>query len=116
METSLDNLVRSCTCWTSLTSSRSRFLQLASLTPQLSSMLTFSFLVSPTVEVSSLPPPTPENPSPVQHTFFSSASGYSFTVQPDPRGNTLGRGTEIVLNIGEEDMNFLSTTQLKDLV
>lgn len=63
-----------------------------------------------------MPPPTPGNPSPIQHTFFSSASGSSFTVQPDRRGNTLGRGTEIVLNIGEEDMNFLSTTQLKDLV
>lgn len=75
-----------------------------------------AFLVSPEVKVSSLPPPTKENPHPVQHTFVSTATGDTFEVYPDPRGNTLGRGTEIVLTIGEEDKKFLSTKYLKSLV
>ncbi|KAL7423848.1 hypothetical protein Q5752_001432 [Cryptotrichosporon argae] len=74
------------------------------------------FLVSPTVRVSSLPPPSPDNPEPVQHTFVSSASGDTFEVFPDPRGNTLGRGTEIVLTIPEEEQEWLSTNRLKALI
>lgn len=54
-----------------------------------------SFLVADKVFVSSLPPATPANPHPVQHVFSSSADEASFEVYPDPRGNTLGRGTEI---------------------
>ncbi|ORX37938.1 Hsp90 protein-domain-containing protein [Kockovaella imperatae] len=74
------------------------------------------FLVSPTVRVASLPPPTSANPDPVQHVFISSSSGDSFEIQPDPRGNTLGRGTEIVLSIGEDSGEFLSTSNLKALI
>jgi heat shock protein beta len=60
-----------------------------------------SFLVADKVYVSSLPPPTAANPNPVQHVFSSGADEASFEVYPDPRGNTLGRGTEItyVLNM-----------------
>ena len=72
--------------------------------------------MSPTVQVSSLPPVTSANPDPVQHTFVSSASGDSFEIFQDPRGNTLGRGTEIALSIGEEEKEFLSTTTLKGLM
>ncbi|WWC73468.1 uncharacterized protein I206_107438 [Kwoniella pini CBS 10737] len=74
------------------------------------------FLVSPTVRVSSLPPATTDNSDPVQHTFVSSSTGDSFEVFPDPRGNTLGRGTEIVLSIGEEEAEFLSADKLKTLI
>ncbi|WVR08263.1 hypothetical protein IAU60_005310 [Kwoniella sp. DSM 27419] len=74
------------------------------------------FLVSPTVRVSSLPPATPNDPNPVQHTFVSSAVGDSFEVFPDPRGNTLGRGTEIVLTIEEGEKEWLSTQRLKGLI
>nr|ODN91222.1 cation-transporting ATPase [Cryptococcus depauperatus CBS 7841] len=74
------------------------------------------FLVSPTVRVSSLPPPTRENPSPIQHTFVSSSSGDEFQIFPDPRGNTLGRGTEILLTIGESEKEFLSVSKLKSLI
>ncbi|RXK36361.1 cation-transporting ATPase [Tremella mesenterica] len=74
------------------------------------------FLVSPTVQVSSLPPATSANPTPQQHTFVSTAAGDSFEIFPDPRGNTLGRGTEIILSIGEEDGEFLSVNKLKNLI
>ncbi|WOO77666.1 Endoplasmin [Vanrija pseudolonga] len=74
------------------------------------------FLVSPVVRVSSLPPATAEHPDPVQHTFVSTASGDTFEVFADPRGNTLGRGTEIILDIGDEDEQFLSTNNLKALI
>jgi heat shock protein beta len=57
-----------------------------------------------------------KDPEPVQYTFVSSAKGDKFEVFRDPRGNTLGRGTEIVLNIGEEDSEFLSPTNLKALM
>ncbi|WVQ75175.1 hypothetical protein IAR50_004785 [Cryptococcus sp. DSM 104548] len=74
------------------------------------------FLVSPTVRVSSLPPPTKENPQPTQYTFVSEASGDSFQIFADPRGNTLGRGTEIVLTIGEDEKEWLSAAKLKGLI
>jgi heat shock protein beta len=72
--------------------------------------------VSPNVRVSSLPPATEANPNPVQHTFVSSAKGDTFEVFPDPRGNTLGRGTEIVLEIGEDDQEFLNTHKVRALM
>ncbi|KAK1923777.1 putative cation-transporting ATPase [Papiliotrema laurentii] len=74
------------------------------------------FLVSPTVRVSSLPPATSANPEPIQYTFTSSASGDSFEIFPDPRGNTLGRGTEIILEIEQENQEFLSVSNLKSLI
>lgn len=47
---------------------------------------------------------------------MSNAKGDTFEVFPDPRGNTLGRGTEVVLEIGEDDHQFLSTNELKSLM
>lgn len=78
--------------------------------------LTVSFLVSDTVRVSSLPPPTAQNPNPEQYTFVSTSSGDEFQVFPDPRGNTLGRGTEIVLKIDEHEKEWLSVFKLKSLM
>lgn len=75
-----------------------------------------SFLVSPTVRVSSLPPATSSNPDPIQYTFTSTSSGDSFEIFPDPRGNTLSRGTEIVLTLGEDEGEFLSVHKLKALM
>lgn len=75
-----------------------------------------SFLISNSVRVSSLPPPSAGNPNPVQHTFVSTSSGDEFQVFPDPRGNTLGRGTEIVLRIEEEEKEWLSVFKLKALM
>jgi heat shock protein beta len=75
-----------------------------------------SFLVSNTVRVSSLPPATAQNPNPEQYTFVSTSSGDEFQVFPDPRGNTLGRGTEIILNIEEEEKEWLSVFKLKALM
>lgn len=72
--------------------------------------------MSPTVQVSSIPPVSEKDPNPVQYTFVSSAKGDKFEVYRDPRGNTLGRGTEIVLHIGEEDKEFLSASTLKALM
>lgn len=75
-----------------------------------------SFLVSPTVRVSSIPAVSEQNPEPQQYTFTSSAKGDTFEVFPDPRGNTLTRGTEIELDIGEDAQEFLSTLNLKMLM
>lgn len=54
-----------------------------------------SFLVADKVYVASLPPPSEKNPNPIQHIFSSSSDDAAFDIYPDPRGNTLGRGTEI---------------------
>merc|ERR1719502_2582990 len=50
-----------------------------------------------------------------QHIWESSAGG-SFTVSPDPEGNTLGRGTAIVLQLKEDMLDYLEERKLKDLV
>lgn len=54
-----------------------------------------SFLVADKVYVASIPPPSQKNPNPVQHVFSSATDDAAFDVYPDPRGNSLGRGTEI---------------------
>jgi heat shock protein beta len=96
---------------------RSWFLQLVSYDlPWRGVELISSFLVSNTVQVSSLPPPTAQNPNPEQYTFVSTSSGDEFQIFPDPRGNTLGRGTEIVLNIDEDEKEWLSVFKLKSLM
>ena len=66
--------------------------------------------------VSSIAPPSESNPSPVQHVFSSSADESSFEIYPDPRGNTLGRGTEITLVLKDDALEFLETQRLHDLV
>jgi heat shock protein beta len=75
-----------------------------------------SFLVADKVYVSSIPPKTPQHPDPVQHVFSSSADDSSFEIFPDPRGNTLGRGTEITLVLKDDAAEYLDTTKLTDLV
>merc|ERR1719446_1518284 len=50
-----------------------------------------------------------------QHVWSSTADS-SFTVAKDPRGNTLGRGTEITLFLKEDASEFLEQDRLKDLV
>merc|ERR1719301_448356 len=50
-----------------------------------------------------------------QHVWESSAGG-SFTVRADPDGNTLGRGTAIVLQLKEDMLDYLEERKLKDLV
>ena len=56
-----------------------------------------SFLVSDKVTVAS------KNPSEeTQHVWISGNGDSSFSVATDPRGNTLGRGTEITLHLKED--------------
>ncbi|CAA7259747.1 unnamed protein product [Cyclocybe aegerita] len=75
-----------------------------------------SFLVADRVEVASLPPATAKNPNPQQHVFTSSADDSTFEVYPDPRGNTLGRGTEITLHLKPDASEYLEDATLSALV
>lgn len=75
-----------------------------------------SFLVADRVEVASVPPKTARNPNPIQHVFSSSADDSTFEVYPDPRGNTLGRGTEITLFLKPDAQEYLDETTLSALV
>ncbi|KAG8755444.1 hypothetical protein FRC14_004039 [Serendipita sp. 396] len=75
-----------------------------------------SFLVADKVYVASVPPATPANPNPVQHIFSSSADDASFEVYQDPRGNTLGRGTEITLVLKKDALEYLEEEKIKNLV
>lgn len=81
-----------------------------------------TFLVSPSVKVSSIPPATTQNPDPVQYTFESSAEGEEFTVYADPRGSSLLEqgpcGTEVVLDIQPDSGNdwVLNNDKLVELV
>ncbi|KAJ7507789.1 heat shock protein Hsp90 [Mycena galericulata] len=75
-----------------------------------------SFLVADRVYVASIPPKTAETPNPIQHVFSSSADDSSYEIFPDPRGNTLGRGTEITLYLKEDATEYLETDRLTALV
>merc|ERR1712060_812134 len=55
------------------------------------------------------------NDDPVQHVWESSADA-SFTVVPDPRGNTLGRGSRVTLHLKEDAHDYLSEDKLKESV
>merc|ERR1719499_2831560 len=67
-----------------------------------------AFLVADKVSVTSKC-----NDDPVQHVWESSAEA-SFTVVPDPRGNTLGRGSRVTLHLKEDAHDYLSEDKLKD--
>jgi len=67
-----------------------------------------SFLVADTVVVTS------KHNDDDQHIWESDAS--SFTVSKDPRGNTLGRGTQVSIYMKEEAYDFLEENTIKDLV
>nr|BAJ98551.1 predicted protein [Hordeum vulgare subsp. vulgare] len=68
-----------------------------------------AFLVADTVTVIS------KNNSDKQYIWQSDSHG-SFSITEDPRGNTLGRGTSIVLHMKEEAEEFLDEKTLKDLL
>ena len=68
------------------------------------------YLVSDRVTVASK-----SNNDPKQHIWVSSADG-SFSVKEDPRGDTLGRGTEITLYLKDDASEFLESYRLKELV
>merc|ERR1712086_1048489 len=53
------------------------------------------------------------NEDPVQHVWESTADA-SFTVVPDPRGNTLGRGTRVTLHLKEDAHDYLAEDKLKE--
>merc|ERR1712137_1379659 len=53
------------------------------------------------------------NDDPVQHVWESTADA-SFTVAPDPRGNTLGRGTRVTLQLKEDAHDYLNEGKLKE--
>lgn len=70
-----------------------------------------SFLVAERVTVASK-----SVDSPNQYVFESEADAEGFKVYEDPRGDTLGRGTEITLWLKEEAVEFLEDERLKGLI
>ncbi|KAF8639823.1 hypothetical protein AX17_001079 [Amanita inopinata Kibby_2008] len=75
-----------------------------------------SFLVADRVEVASIPPKSDKTSDPVQHVFNSGADESTFEVYADPRGNTLGRGTEITLYLKGDALEYLEEQNLQSLV
>lgn len=75
-----------------------------------------SFLVADRVTVASIPPKSAKVPDPVQHVFSSHADEASFEIYPDPRGNTLGRGTEITLFLKSDATEYLETDKITELI
>merc|ERR1712130_781360 len=55
------------------------------------------------------------NDDPKQHIWESKATS-EFTVSEDPRGNTLGRGTSIILHMKEDAEEFLNEDELEKIV
>lgn len=75
-----------------------------------------SFLVADRVHVASLSPKTEKTPDPIQHVFSSTADDNSFEIFPDPRGNTLGRGTEVTLYIKPDALEYLDNSKIIELM
>ena len=75
-----------------------------------------SFLVADRVQVASIPAMTEKNPDPVQYVFSSSSDDTSFEIFADPRGNTIGRGTEITLYLKDDAAEYLENPKITDLV
>lgn len=78
--------------------------------------MVLSFLVADHVYVASVAAKSSKNPKPAQYVFSSSADESSFEVYADPRGNTLGRGTEITLVLKDDALEYLETFKLTDLM
>merc|ERR1712070_1179688 len=47
---------------------------------------------------------------------WESTADSSFTIAKDPRGNTLGRGTEITMMLKEDAYEFLSQAKIEEIV
>merc|ERR1719412_894165 len=69
-----------------------------------------SFLVADEVTVVSK-----SNDDPKQHVWRSMADG-AFTVSEDPRGNTLGRGTMVILKLKEDATEYLEADEIERIV
>lgn len=67
-----------------------------------------SFLVADKVTVISK--------SDADHQYIWESDASSFSVIKDPRGNTLERGTEVILHLKEEVHEYLETDILSDLI
>ena len=52
----------------------------------------------------------------VKYLFRESTAESSFTVAKDPRGNTLGRGTEITMFLKEDSLEFLKQEKLEEII
>jgi heat shock protein 90kDa beta len=69
-----------------------------------------TFLVADRVSVAS------KNPKePTQHVWESTNGSSEFVVYPDPRGNTLVRGTEITLHLKEDCREYAKPFKLREL-
>ena len=75
-----------------------------------------SFLVADKVYVASVPAKTAENPNPQQYIFSSSSDDNDFATYPDPRGNTLERGTEITLVLKPDALQYLDHHTIIELI
>ena len=75
-----------------------------------------SFLIADHVYVASVPAKIPEGSQAAQYIFSSSADDSTFEVYPDPRGNTLQRGTEITLVLKDDASEFLERHKLQEIM
>ena len=50
-----------------------------------------------------------------QH-IWTSETAASFTVEKDPEGNTLGRGTEVKIYLKEDSLEFLNHKKISKLI
>ncbi|CAG9327397.1 unnamed protein product [Blepharisma stoltei] len=48
--------------------------------------------------------------------IWTSSAGPQFTVKKDPRGNTLGRGTEVILKLKQDAEEFLDKKTIQDTI
>jgi heat shock protein 90kDa beta len=69
-----------------------------------------TFLVADRVTVASKNPKEDK-----QHVWESMNGSSEFVVYPDPRGNTLGRGTEITLHLKEDSREYTKPYKLREL-
>ncbi len=76
----------------------------------------FSFLVADRVQVTSRAAKSSNNPKPAQYVFSSGADENSYEIYPDPRGETLGRGTEITLYLKPDALEYADTHTISELV